>query len=170
MKLVTTLFLALTLSAGAFAATEAPVTIEIVLEHYEAVREALVNDTLEGTLPHLQAITNGLAKLRDTFDADAAGVETASQDQAVELLGKMHLAATTLTQASESTDLATSREAFYELTKPLVQYRELMTGNKPLVAYCPMAKKSWLQDDDKIGNPYAGQAMATCGSVVSGGR
>jgi hypothetical protein len=30
-------------------------------------------------------------------------------------------------------------------------------------AYCPMVKKSWLQKDGSIRNPYYGPAMPTCG-------
>ncbi|HZL38570.1 MAG TPA: efflux RND transporter periplasmic adaptor subunit [Tepidisphaeraceae bacterium] len=33
------------------------------------------------------------------------------------------------------------------------------------VAYCPMAKKNWLQIGTDIANPYLGPAMATCGNV-----
>jgi hypothetical protein len=30
-------------------------------------------------------------------------------------------------------------------------------------AYCPMAKKSWLQKGDTLANPYYGTSMPTCG-------
>jgi Cu(I)/Ag(I) efflux system membrane fusion protein len=33
------------------------------------------------------------------------------------------------------------------------------------IAYCPMAKASWLQHGQEITNPYMGTAMATCGSI-----
>ncbi len=36
------------------------------------------------------------------------------------------------------------------------------------VAYCPMAKKAWLQKEgEAIGNPYYGQEMPRCGSFVA---
>jgi hypothetical protein len=31
------------------------------------------------------------------------------------------------------------------------------------VAYCPMVRKSWLQKDGTISNPYYGSSMQTCG-------
>jgi hypothetical protein len=31
------------------------------------------------------------------------------------------------------------------------------------LAYCPMAKRSWLQRDDRLRNPYYGSAMLSCG-------
>lgn len=32
--------------------------------------------------------------------------------------------------------------------------------------HCPMVNADWLQATAAISNPYEGQAMATCGSVV----
>lgn len=130
----------------------------------------MVGDTVNGTDEPAEAIEKSLAALHQDFDAKAAAVDTGSKDKALDLLGKMHLAATALVKATQSGDLAATRDAFYELSKPMVQYRELMTGEKPVVAYCPLEKKSWLQDDDAIGNLYTGKSMPTCGSVVSGGR
>jgi hypothetical protein len=34
------------------------------------------------------------------------------------------------------------------------------------VAYCPMAKRSWIQKEDAIRNPYYGKSMLTCGSFT----
>jgi hypothetical protein len=34
------------------------------------------------------------------------------------------------------------------------------------VAYCPMARKSWLQKSGTIQNPYYGTAMSDCGRFV----
>jgi hypothetical protein len=52
-----------------------------------------------------------------------------------------------------------------ELTKPLVRWHALLEGSRPVVAYCPMVKKAWLQPDGAIGNPYA-PSMLGCGEVV----
>jgi anti-sigma factor ChrR (cupin superfamily) len=37
----------------------------------------------------------------------------------------------------------------------------------PPVAYCPMARKHWLQSGDKVQNPFYGRAMSECGRIVS---
>lgn len=172
--LITLAVLTLVLTAVAPAAfaeeTTEAIGIHAILDHYEQIRTALVADTVEGTAEHAKAIEDGLATLHHHFDAGAAAVEAQSKVKALDLLGKMHLAATTMAKATQAGNLDATRNAFYELSKPLVQYRELMTGEKPVVAYCPMEKKSWLQDDGAIGNPYAGQSMPTCGSVVADGR
>ena len=38
-------------------------------------------------------------------------------------------------------------------------------GDKPVVAYCSMEKKSWLQPKGAITNPYVDAAMRACGEV-----
>ena len=37
------------------------------------------------------------------------------------------------------------------------------TGEKIIVAYCPMAPGRWLQTESTISNPYYGSKMLTCG-------
>lgn len=166
---LTSLLAVCVLAAAAMAADAEKPTFHTVLDHYEAVRTVLVMDTVDDSADHAKAIETGLASLHHNFDAAAAAVKLESKDKALDLLGKMHVAATSLAKATQARDLDATRDAFYELSKPMVQYRELMTGEKPVVAYCPMEKKSWLQAEDAIGNPYAGQSMPTCGSVIAGG-
>ena len=135
-----------------------------VLGHYESVRLALIQDTVDGTAVPRLALASTLGTLVAEFDAEAARVAPESADSARQLLDEARRAAEQLAKAP---DLETTRSAFYELTKPLVRYRELMVGDKPVVAYCSMARKSWLQPTEEIGNPYHGQSMPRCGSVVS---
>ena len=63
-------------------------------------------------------------------------------------------------------DLKAAREAFGPLSDAVVSAAKA-EGWKDLgdvkLAYCPMVKRSWLQKDEKINNPYYGTAMATCG-------
>jgi hypothetical protein len=33
------------------------------------------------------------------------------------------------------------------------------------IAYCPMVKKSWLQREEQVRNPYYGAQMLTCGEL-----
>ena len=75
-----------------------------------------------------------------------------------------------VTEAGERTMrlrvLASARDAFYALTKPLVRYRFGVSGKRPMVVYCPMTKRSWLQPKGDVANPYHGQAMGACGEIV----
>lgn len=143
---------------------DASTDLRAVLAHYERVRVALLNDSLDGVSESTRIIDAGLDALHRDFDPAAAAVDASASETARELLAEARVAARTL---ADATELGATRDAFYELTKPLVRYRELMVGERPVVAYCPMARKSWLQPAGELGNPYHGQSMATCGSVVS---
>ena len=140
-------------------------TLDDILDHYQDVRLALVDDRVDTA--SARSLDAALDTLRNDLSAEAAAVDPASIDAARELLDEIHAAARSLVDAGA--DLKAARDALYQLSQPLVRYRELMVGDdKPAVAYCPMAKKSWLQlETDTIGNPYHGQSMPRCGSIVS---
>ena len=69
------------------------------------------------------------------------------------------------------TDLASARAAFGTLSDAMLTAakragRPLDAGVK--VAYCPMARKYWLQTGETIDNPYYGATMRTCGRFEAG--
>lgn len=142
----TLMILALLLTAGPAFSTPAPAGFDAVLGHYEMTRKALVSDTVAGILDHAAAIQ----KLAKSAPADLA-------PQIAEAAKKL----------SAAKDLNTARDAFYELSKPMVRWREAAGSKANVVAYCSMTKRSWLQPKGEIGNPYYGKSMATCGEVVS---
>lgn len=144
----TLLTLALLLTAGPLfsAPAPAPAGFDAVLGHYEAVRKALLADTVAGIPAHAAEIT----RLAKSAPADLA-------PQIAEAARKLSVAK----------DLQTARDAFYELSKPMVRWREAAGSKSNVVAYCSMSKRSWLQPKGEIGNPYYGKSMATCGEVVS---
>ena len=49
----------------------------------------------------------------------------------------------------------------------MVRYRQLVPDPQPVVVFCSMAQKVWLQPKGEIGNPYYGSSMLRCGKVVS---
>jgi hypothetical protein len=63
-------------------------------------------------------------------------------------------------------DIKAAREAFGRLSDAVIA-RLTADGLKDAadlrLAYCPMAKRSWLQRDAQIRNPYYGSQMSTCG-------
>ena len=68
-------------------------------------------------------------------------------------------------------DLSSARVAFGALSDAILisakrTGRPLESGVK--VAYCPMARKYWLQTGDAIDNPYYGATMRTCGRFEAG--
>lgn len=65
-----------------------------------------------------------------------------------------------------ASDIKAARDAFGVLSDAVVAAAKA-EGWKDLgdakLAFCPMVRRSWLQKDDKIRNPYYGSAMLDCG-------
>jgi Cu(I)/Ag(I) efflux system membrane protein CusA/SilA len=108
---------------------------------YEAVRQALLRDDLAQVHARAGAMANDA---RDDIAAKANAVA----------------AAATLDDA---------RLAFSGLSDAMIAYRASAKERpKPVVVYCSMLKRSWLQPQGEIGNPYyADAAMRGCGEIKS---
>ena len=106
---------------------------------YETVRQGLLKNSLQET----QKSATRLAA--DAKKADASEIAKAAD------------------AVAKSGDLKTAREAFGTLSDEMIKLRANAPGDRPAIAYCPMAKKSWLQSKkDAIANPYE-PAMKECG-------
>lgn len=148
---VLTLFALAALLVAAPAAQAADTgPFEAMAKHYEPIWQALAGDSTDGVAEHAERI----AEIAESGDhpADAA-------DIAPEIARRARTVA-------EAPDLEAAREAFGELTKPLVRYRKAVGAERLEVAYCPMAEKAWLQPDGDIQNPYYGSEMLACGDFV----
>jgi hypothetical protein len=153
----------LALAVCAAAPTRAADTVFAnISDHYEAVRLVLIEDSTSMVSANAEAIGRLAGNLAKAFSPMAAGVSEADVDVVKALLPEIEARAADLAAAP---DLAAVRDAFAELTKPLVRYHQLVEGARPVVAYCPMEKKAWLQPDEPIGNPYD-PSMLRCGEVV----
>ena len=118
------------------------VSTAAILEAYSAIHRALNTDRLTGV-------------------AQAAGTIAAESTKAGDAFAPVRAAAVTMQGAA---DLAAARAAMGPLSDALIALSRAGTtleGVKP--AYCPMARKYWLQPGDKIENPYYGQSMSDCG-------
>jgi len=158
--ILTVLFIATTL-VSAISAAEETAFVSIVSD-YEAIRQVLIDDSTEGIADHARSIATTAASLAADFSPSAAAVSANNADAVRALLPEINDLASRVTAAS---DLDTIRNEVAEMTKPLVRWHELIEGPRPVVAYCPMVKKAWLQPDEAIGNPYA-PYMLGCGEVV----
>lgn len=107
---------------------------------YESARQAL----LKGSLADTQQAATSLASA-------ARGAKNSALAARAETLAK-------------SKNLDAAREAFADVSDEMVKVREAVTGPRPSVYYCPMAKKSWLQQKGTVGNPYEPD-MPTCGEL-----
>ena len=116
-----------------------------MIDRAVAIQVSLSHDTLDGVAANAAAITT---------DAQALGTP-----------GEKVLAGALALQKAKKMDEA--RTAFGQMSEALVAYLDAQKqkpGNGVRVAYCPMARKPWLQKDGAIQNPYYGASMLTCGS------
>jgi Cu(I)/Ag(I) efflux system membrane fusion protein len=135
-----------------------------LMGHYETVRLTLAADSLDGVQAEALSIQRVLSEMAEDFKPKKAGIDPAKTEEARVLLPDLGTAAANLVAADT---LESSRDAFYELSKLLVRLRKTASGEDlPVVAYCSMARRSWLQPEGKLGNPYYGQTMPVCGEVV----
>jgi hypothetical protein len=133
------------------------------MEHYDAIRVALVADSMNGVNLHGKEIAAELRALQADFSPDRAGTTGEAAAIVEEKLPEMIAAADAIAEAKS---LEAARDGLYALSKPMVRWREgVSQSGRPSVAYCPMHKRSWLQPGEEIGNPYGG--MPRCGSIVS---
>lgn len=132
--------------------------------HYENIRQALLHDTFEDVAVAAGNIQHVLQALETDFGEKAAGIRPGSGEDLGALLPSIQSATADLIEAAT---IADAREAFGALSKAMVRYRQLVPEPAPVVAFCPMAQKVWLQPKGEIGNPYYGQSMARCGEIVS---
>ena len=163
-----TTFFALILLAAAWLPamakdTPPPTTFDVVVENYLTIQSALAGDTLEGVAVAAGVISENVAALAADFDARRAGTDDASAEIVTALLPDLDKAARSLVTARS---VKAARSAFGDLSTAMIGYRDHVAGVVPHVAYCPMAKKSWLQNGKTIMNPYYGSSMLHCGSIV----
>lgn len=69
-------------------------------------------------------------------------------------------------------DIVKVREAFWTLSDAMIQYmKSYMKGDAQEKGYklffCGMEKKSWVQKEEKVGNPYVSAKIAFCGAQDS---
>jgi membrane fusion protein, copper/silver efflux system len=140
-KAVASAILVLLLFPGA--GLHASAAMKTIVASYLDIHGRLFRDNLEGVKQAAAAIEQ---------QASAMGAGGTSMAKAARAMGA-------------AADLTAAREAFGALSDAVIA-----AGNAegwkdvPAVktAYCPMAKKSWLQKDGSIRNPYYGPAMPTC--------
>jgi hypothetical protein len=123
---------------------EASETLKAVVGSYLELQTLLAADKIDGLPSAAQSIALHAAQIGSAGEAIAKAV------------GAVEAAA----------DLKAAREAFGPLSDAVIAAAKA-AGWADLrdvkVAYCPMAKRSWLQKGDRIRNPYYGSTMLECG-------
>jgi mono/diheme cytochrome c family protein len=134
--------------AVAVARSAAKTTPSGLIEPTIAVQVALAHDTSDGVRMNAAAVRQAA----ETIGAPAAAIARAAAD------------------LETQTTIADVRRAFGVMSDALIAY--LKTANAPLiagarVAYCPMVRRSWLQMDGPLANPYYGSKMLGCGEFTT---
>ena len=133
---------------------EAQVQADRLTKAYLASQRLLTQDKLEG-------VSEQFARIRK------AAVALAKTD--VERL-KERAQAVVKAASVQPESLDEAREAFQPLSQATIRLAQVARPSDEAVktlyvAYCPMAKASWLQISKEITNPYMGQRMPGCGSI-----
>lgn len=128
--------------------------VDAMLESYLDARQLLAEDKLEGVSEELSAIGQAAQPLTDF---DHAQVRALAQDL-VEFA------------AVRPDDLESARETFEGISDAMIELTKIVPPSDAAaetlyVAYCPMAKASWLQATEELANPYMGQKMLKCGEI-----
>jgi hypothetical protein len=163
-KLIWVAALAAVLVAPAGRAAAPAGGFDAVLQPYEGVRRALVDDDLFAARAPAGALAEAALSLRETLTPEGAGVPPEKLADVEALLPQIEKVAARL---AATAGIEEARDAFYELSKVLVRWRQA-AGEGPAVVYCAMKKRSWLQPaGESVGNPYYGQSMPSCGQIKS---
>jgi len=122
-------------------------TTSPLVEAAVAIQVALSRDTMVGVAAQAKALRDAATTLGESGAAVAAAANDIAQQ----------------------TTIADARRAFGTMSEALVASIKggavaLGPGNR--VGYCPMVRKSWLQKDGPVANPYYGEKMLTCGELL----
>lgn len=126
------------------ASVQASDAMKAIVGSYLVIQAKLAADTIDGVKPAAQDIGGQAARM------GPAGEAIVKSAKAVE----------------NAADLKTTRLAFGDLSDAVIAAgkAELWKDVPEVkVAYCPMVKKSWVQKEAEIRNPYYGKSMLTCG-------
>jgi len=143
---------------GLFAESMFDMTMQELSKDYIEVQKILAADKTEG----VNEIAGNMLKKAGKLDAKKAKGEHASKY--AKIPEQLKKSAMSLKKAK---NIKSMRKAFGEMSKPMAMWTSLNKPDETYVVYCPMAKKSWLQDSEEVANPYYGSEMLKCGEVVS---
>jgi Cu(I)/Ag(I) efflux system membrane fusion protein len=133
-----------------------------VLQSYFAIQKAMVNDDSKDVSKATQLAVESLKSVDMTLLDHKTHMLWMKNADALSM---------TLQMLSKQSTLVKQRELLPRLTDEMLQVvQQFSVGQANIYkASCPMAfdnkGASWLQDSDKIQNPYFGNVMQTCGSI-----
>ena len=136
--------------------------LKMVFNNYIKLKDALVKDDVDDVIIEAKNTLSSLTKV----DMKLLKDEKAHADWMV-----LHKEIeSSVSSISEETNIKAQRSHFKRLSMHLISAIETFGINKKVYSqYCPMADNNngayWLSKQEKVINPYFGEAMLTCGEV-----
>ncbi len=137
--------------------------LKAILDDYINLKDALVIENTKNTTVAAKRFIDDLNKVDMTLLTDEK-----THNLWMALDSELKEGARAISNAS---DIKTQRMHFKDFSSHLIKAVQLFGVNeKVYVEYCPMADNNkgayWLSKEEKVINPYFGDAMLTCGEVI----
>ena len=136
--------------------------LKVIFNDYFNLKDALVKEDSKSTSGSATSLLNDLRKV------DMKLLSDKSAHTHWMLLEKEIKSSTT--SISKTSNIKAQRDHFKHLSLNLINAVQIFgVGQKVFVEFCPMADNNkggfWLSNEEKVINPYFGEAMLTCGEV-----
>ena len=136
--------------------------LKVVFNDYINLKDALVKEDSKITSVNATSLLENLAKVDMKLLSD-----NNAHAHWMSLVKEIQSSATAI---SKTSDIKGQRDHFKHLSSHLINAVQLFGVNeKVYVEFCPMADNNngayWLSKEEKVINPYFGEAMLTCGEV-----
>ena len=136
--------------------------LKAVFEEYIKLKDALVKDDLNNVMVASKRLLNNLSKVDMKLLTDKEGhAHWMSLEKVIK---------TVATSISKMSNIKGQRNYFKQLSSNIATALEVFGINEKVYhQFCPMADNNngayWLSKEEKVINPYFGEAMLTCGEV-----
>jgi Cu(I)/Ag(I) efflux system membrane fusion protein len=136
--------------------------LKVVFDDYIALKDALVKEDSKKGMASSKAMMTNLSKIDMTLLSNSkAHNQWMSMEKDIKSFSGF---------ISETSNIKEQREHFKSLSMHLIKAVQLFgVKEKVFVEFCPMADGNngayWLSKEEKVINPYFGDAMLTCGEV-----
>ena len=136
--------------------------LKVVFNDYINLKDALVKEDSKSTSGSATSLVNNLSKVDMKLLSD-----NKAHTHWMSLVKEIQSSAISISKIS---DINGQRDQFKHLSSQLINAVQLFGLNeKVYVEFCPMADNNkgayWLSKEEKVINPYFGEAMLTCGEV-----
>ncbi|MCI2228259.1 efflux RND transporter periplasmic adaptor subunit [Polaribacter sp. MSW13] len=136
--------------------------LKVVYNDYINLKDALVKEDSKNTSANATSLVNNLGKVDMKLLSD-----NNAHTHWMSLVKEIKSSATAI---SKTSDIKEQRDHFKHLSLNLINAVQLFgVKEKVYVEFCPMGDNNkgayWLSKEEKVINPYFGEAMLTCGEV-----